>query len=49
MVSKWEGVWGAVHAENKEWKKEKVMGKWGDGSLHGRRKGKVMGEEAEGG
>ena len=32
---------------NKERKKGKVMGKWGDGSLHGRRKGKVMGEGAE--
>ena len=25
------------------------MGKWGDGSLHGRRKGKVIVERAEGG
>ena len=31
-----------------ERKKGKVMGKWGDESLHGRRKRKVMGEGAEG-
>ena len=35
---------GAVHAGNMERKKGKVMGKWGDGSLHGRRKGEVMGK-----
>ena len=38
---------GAVYAGNMERKKEKVMGKWGDGSFHGRRKGKVMGEGAD--
>ena len=47
LVCKWVGVYGVVHAGNKERKKRKVMGKWGDGSLHGRRKGKVMGEGAE--
>ena len=26
-----------------------MIDKWGDGSLHGRRKGKVMGERVEGG
>ena len=41
-----EGVLEAVHAGNNERKKRKVMGKWGDGSLHGRRMGKVMGEGA---
>ena len=50
MVSKWGGCLGswfveAIHAGNKERKKGKVMGKWGDGSLHGRRKGKVRSEE----
>ena len=46
MVSKWGGCLGAVHARNKERKKGKVMGKWGDESLHGRRKRKVMEEGA---
>ena len=51
MVSKWGaclGSWfvGVVHVGNKERKKRKVMGKWDDGSLHGRRKGKVMGKGA---
>ena len=43
------GGFKGLSAKNKERKKGKVMGKWGDGSLHGRIKGKVMGEEAEGG
>ena len=40
---------GLFMQETRRGKKGKVMGKWGDGSLHGRRKGKVMGERAEGG
>ena len=52
MVSKWGGClgsWfvGVVHARNKERKNGKVMGRWGDRSLHGRRKGKLMGEGDE--
>ena len=47
LVCKWGRCFGGWFAGNKERKKGKVMGKWGDGSLHGRRKGKVMGEGAD--
>ena len=45
LVCKWGGCLGGCSCM----KQGEERGKWGDGSLYGRRKGKVMGEEAEGG
>ena len=44
LVCKWGGCLGGCSCRKQGEEKGKVMGKWGDGSLHGRRKGKVMGE-----